>query len=309
MGTTVDPVTMGKIKASGYAWSEIANQRHFGSSTPRWNEALEAWGSDRKPGQSLYRTTDGSIEVIEVDPEERWYEMQSKPTPGKAGYEFKKTQKTPSGWRLLVIIFRDGMEEMREMLGSPPWDGYLVMNVVLADTDRLIPIGGEWVGKALERHEADDKIDRALGAIRSIGVDVKVPAPSLPGYLLDLIDEARAGGMSTWRRDELTNELVALDRIEFLEAMDRLLPWISGQSSDRGEATASWIDKNDKIADKLWTIKRENPKLVTRMRLAPWKTGLGNPTMQNIDVRAVIQTQDSTRANWIQRSRRPTGGY
>lgn len=208
---------------------------------------------------------------LPVDPKQ-WYPQIDKRTVDKT-------------FRFLVFLFGDRDEmDLRSNLGEPPVDGYLAGLFVLSDADRFLPVLLQWRGRQLDRVELSGRVEKAVSFAQNAIVEPKVPAPSLPPDILDGIVLARSGAMQRDRleRRRFVEGLLLLDRTSFLEALGRLLPWIE-------EGEAGWLDKDDEVSDRLWKILEEIPDMKAKMRLAPWKTGLGQPKSLRLKV-----NQDST---------------
>lgn len=173
------------------------------------------------------------------------------------------------------FIFFWGTEEERELAGlldQPVVDGCLLVLSVLSDSDRLLPAYFQWIGKKLSSEELSDRVSEAISWLQNVPTNPKVPAPSLPGELLDLMELSRAEGEGFSDRQDLSSSLCSLDRTSFLEAMDRLYPWMVN------DGPLSWLKDNPPVADRLWDILNEFPDLKDgSLRVAPWKTGLGSP--------------------------------
>lgn len=251
-------------------WSRLGAPDHYDH---------RVWGEDRPevltPSDAVLVHAEPGLEVYDVryvdpivsrlfhqvttDPKE-WYPTIDKRTAQRAIHP-------------IVFLFGDRDEmDLRSSIGEPPVDGYLVGLFVIASDDRLLPVQLQWRGRQLDRLELSSRVGKALSYIQNVRTDPKVPAPVLPPEVLDSMVEARTRGTNLGHRERtrFVQQLMVLDRTSFLEVLGRMFPWI-----DEGEV--GWLDKDDQVADRLWDILGENGPLRSKMRLAPWKTGLGEP--------------------------------
>lgn len=177
---------------------------------------------------------------------------------------------------LFVCTWVDREEaDLLSALGQPHCDGFLAALSVLCDTDRLLPLKIQWVGRNIDELELSRRVEQFLAWSQTVQArPPKVPCPVLPPDVLDLIEVSRSGAATLSEKERLVERMMQLDRVSFLETVDRLWPWVVWHN-----APAAWVDKNDQICDRLWQIITELDELSRPgvLRLAPWKTGLGQP--------------------------------
>lgn len=269
---------------SANAWVGDSRRR---DSSDRYDENVWARESQEDPAWDpeeavlLYEEPDFDIyEVIGNIHSRPWEEsfihelaprMNKEVFNPKTFYPNAGSKKEISGAKILMFVFGDRDErDLKSALGEPPVDGYLLGLFVLSGPDRLIPLSLYWRGRELNKQELSERIQKAIEVTSRLPMHPKVPAPALPPDLEEEIK--RAIDQSARRRDhELAERLLELDRSTFLEALDRMIPWI-----DDGQL--AWIDKDDDIADRLWKILCEFPKMSGgKLKTAPWKTGFGTP--------------------------------
>ncbi len=191
-----------------------------------------------------------------------------------------------------VLLFLFGDRELRDIqwaLDQPPVDGYLVGLFVLCGQDQLYPLVLHWRGKKLEPEELVGRVRRAVDTTSRLPTNPKVPSPVVPeevlGLLRDSVERSSRSYVDRALKNSLVNSLLSLDRTNFLEALDRAVPWI-----ENGEL--GWLDKDDEVSDKLWQILLEVPAMAGKLCLAPWKTALGLP--RNLVVRVSEETSEGS---------------
>lgn len=210
--------------------------------------------------------------------------------------------------RLFLCTWTDPEEaELRLALGHPPNEGFLSALCVLSDADRLLPLKICWQGSEVDLYDLSGRVEQFLAWSQSVQVPTpKVSSPELPAEVLDLVESARSGQATRHERERLVDQMMSLDRVGFLETIDRLWPWI-----DWHDAPAGWVDKNDQVADRLWQITTDLEELSRPgvLRLAPWKTALGQP--KSLEFRVEVCSRDRStmrdRPIWIRRQ--VTGAY
>jgi hypothetical protein len=174
---------------------------------------------------------------------------------------------------LFVFAWGDPEDmELKNIMDIPISDGYLVIASVLSDTDRLLPLLIHWSGAPID--DLSDRVNQAISWMQNVVTSPKVPAPILPYQTIDYIESARSGNIERSQQTKVVSDFISLDRSSFLELCDRLWPWIQDPNGPAG-----WLDKDSRFADHLWDILGEVSELERPgvLRLAPWKTGLGQP--------------------------------
>lgn len=247
--------------------------------------------------------------------------------------------------RLFVFLGGDEDEaSIRQAMGMPGRDGYLAVLAVLSDTDRLLPLKILWRGRQLPkpsravrpsqdeirlvpldgtdgtdgRPTSDDLVERtrrALSFVQTTRTNPRVPAPLLPPEVLDSIEVVRGEGerISRQSRAVFVRQLLDLDRVGFLEALDRVWPWIQA-------GPAGWLDNDDEVNDRLWDLlidmKEEGTDISEKLRLAPWKTALGQPKglallvdQENKPLRKDESSQNWSKLDQVTAVRTPAGSF
>jgi hypothetical protein len=251
----------------------------------RLQRTESSWGD----GQAALILQDGDLHIAKVDRERLgtvFYDVREGMDPvrfyGSSSADIRKH------WHTLVAWSEDETSEVNELLGVPSIDGFLIVQTVFAQDDELVPVFACWFGRKISNEEASIRLRRVLDTIGSMEIRPKKPAPQLPEDLLLLIEEGRSGDLDRTERKTLVEHLLELDRASFLEALDRMAPWMLGRAD---ETPLGWLNQNTEIADRLWRIKEEIPTLEGKMRLAPWKSGMGNPMLMELHLK--IMGRDS----------------
>lgn len=265
------------VVASAKAWDDTSPFREepdFQSSRTRLRSSIESF--DRKLASAVLVDRPFSVLQIPADPGLfRLFSYRTIEDALSEQYPRNLIKKKSVLKNVFPFVFFWGTAEERELaslLDQPVVDGCLVILSVLADSDRLLPAFVQWVGKKLPVEDLAARVSEALSWLQNVPMSPKVPAPSLPGELLDLMELARAEGDGFSEKRELSSLLCSLDRTSFLEALDRLYPWMTDSGS------VSWLKDDSAVADKLWNVLNEFPDLKDgALRMAPWKTGLGSP--------------------------------
>lgn len=179
-------------------------------------------------------------------------------------------------WHTLIAWSEDESAEANALLGIPGIEGILILQTVFAQDDQLVPVSADWIGRRIDAMEGTSRLRTVLDVVNAMEVRPKKPAPEIPPDLTALIERGRGDDLTRMEQHELVDQLLATDRITFLEALDRMLPWM------KKEGSLEWLSQRSEVADRLWRIKQEVPSLEGQMRLTPWKSGVGNPL--NLDL-------------------------
>lgn len=265
------------VVASAKAWDDTSPFREEPDFRSKRETLRSSIGSFDQSLASVV-LSDGPFTVLQIPPDQGLFRLLSYRTIEDSlsdQYPRNLIKKKSSLKSVFPFVFFWGTEEERELaslLDQPVVDGCLVILSVLADSDRLLPAYVQWVGKKLPVEDLVARVSEAISWLQNVPMNPKVPAPSLPGELLDLMELARAEGDGFSERGELSSFLCSLDRTSFLEALDRLYPWMA----DNGPV--SWLKDDPAVANRLWDVLNEFPDLQNgSLRMAPWKTGLGSP--------------------------------
>lgn len=299
---------------SANAWAGAPYSR---SSASRERYDSEIWERERQeepkwaPEDAVLFYEEPDFDVYDVGWEEKLL-SELAPRTNRDDFDPKKTypgldpKKAASALKLLVFVYGDREErDLKSALGEPPVDGYLVGLFALCGTDKLSPVALHWRGRGLEKEELSERVQRAVDAASRLPTYPKVPAAPVPGSLVQLIEKIVGQGGVRGRMDEanLVEGLLSLDRASFLEALDGMIPWIN--SGELG-----WVDKNDEVADRLWNILGEFPKMSGgKLILAPWKTGLGTPKASAVRIDQDTSNDVPWKARVVYLTRKSPGTY
>jgi len=178
--------------------------------------------------------------------------------------------------RIFVFAFGDAdHRDFVESMGLPPVDGLLVVAAAVADEDRVVPFDVRWVGRLLDPAELVGLCDRAFSFLDGLRPAVSRPAPTLPESFLSALRDARAG--LDPRGNVLLPELALLPDVAFLEALDRMVPWVGPGSGVSSPGTLRWTLSSPEINDRTFALVDDLDLPGGKGRTAPWKSGVGNP--------------------------------